>query len=322
MSYPKINPWQLVRRSKLFVPVNREKFIAKAWTRGADCIILDLEDSIPPSEKDSARKLVQSAMPVVKRGGAEVIVRINREFEKEDLDAAISSGLTGIMIPKCESAEEIHRLDEIVSELELKRGIIEGKIQFDLIIETAQGLTQIERIASASPRVVQMSIGAVDLSLDMGYVRSEELNFDQFFYASSRILFAARAAKVQACGLWPQNNVDFTNISASYESMLKACRRSFMMGFLGTSTIHPVWINPINEGFTPTLSEVELARQLKEALEEAYSQGKGSIAFNGRMVDVANLKHVNNILNRAEVITKREEEKKIAIAAAGGIQED
>jgi|UniRef100_A0A7V3JAG4 citrate lyase subunit beta/citryl-CoA lyase len=313
-----IDPLLLVRRSKLFVPVNREKFVIKAWTRGADCIILDLEDSIPPSEKDSARKMIRDAIPVVKRGGAEIIVRINREFEEEDLDAAVCLELTGVMIPKCESAEEIQRLDEMVSKLEREREIIEGKIQFDLIIETAPGITHMESIALSSSRVVQMSIGAVDLSCDMGYVRSEELNFDQFFYPASKLLFAARAAKVQACGLWPQNKVDFTNISASHEDMVQACRRSYMMGYFGTSTIHPAWIEPINEGFKPSSREVELARKMKDALEEAYRQGRGSVAFDGRMIDVANLKHVNNILRRAEAIAKREEEKAKAMAEARG----
>jgi citrate lyase subunit beta/citryl-CoA lyase len=101
----------LVRRSKLFVPVNRDKFVAKAWTRGADCIILDLEDAIAPSDKASARKLVKDVIPIVNKGGADVQVRINREYEEEDLGAIVVPGLDGVMIPKPESAEEIHRED-------------------------------------------------------------------------------------------------------------------------------------------------------------------------------------------------------------------
>jgi len=319
MSPAQVDFLQLVRRSKLFVPVNREKFLAKAWTRGADCITLDLEDSIPPGEKDSARKLVKDVLPVVRRGGAEVQVRINRELEAEDLDAIIIPGLTGVMIPKCESAEEIQRLDGMVTRLEGNRGFREGQIQFDLIVETARGIVQMESIASSSPRVVQISVGAVDLALDMGYTRSADLTFSQFFYPASKLLFAARAARVQACGLLPQNNVDFTNISASREAMFQACRNSFMTGYLGTSTIHPAWCEPINEGFKPSLDEVEKARRVKDALEEAYRKGLGSIAVDGRMVDVANLKQVNNVLRRAEAIARREEEKAAALAAAGGI---
>jgi citrate lyase subunit beta/citryl-CoA lyase len=313
---------QFVRRSKLFVPVNREKFVAKAWARGADCITLDLEDSIPPGEKDSARKLVKDVLPIVRRGGAEVQVRINREFEAEDLDAVIIPGLTGVMIPKCESAEEIQRLDGMVTRLERERGFQEGQIDFDLIVETARGIVHLESIAASSPRVVQISVGSVDLTLDMGYTRSAELTFSQFFYPASRLLFAARAAKVQACGLLPQNNVDFTNISAGREVMFQACRNSFMTGYLGTSTIHPAWCEPINKGFKASVEEVEKARRVKEALEEAYRKGLGSIAVDGRMVDVANLKQVNNVLKRAEVTARREREKEAAMAAAGGIPKE
>ena len=312
------DPLKLVRRSKLFIPVNREKFIAKAWTRGADCIILDLEDSIPPAEKSAARKMVKDAIPIVSRGGAEVQVRINREFEEEDLEAILFPSLTSVMIPKCESAEEILRLDRMVAELEKERGIPEGKIQFDLIMETAPGIVNMESIAAASPRIVQISVGGVDLTQEMGFIRSPDLNYDQFSYASSKLLFAAKAAGVQACGLWPQNRGDFTDTSLTEETMLQVCRRSFQMGYLGSSPIHPGWCRPINEGFKASPEELEFARKVKTAMDEAYSKGQGSAAVDGRMVDVANMKQVQKILERAEAIARRDAEKEAAMAAAGG----
>jgi citrate lyase subunit beta/citryl-CoA lyase len=316
-SLPK-DPLKLVRRSKLFVPVNREKFVVKAWARGADCIILDLEDSIPPAEKSSARRMVKDVIPVVKRGGAEVQVRINRDFEEEDLEAIVGLDLTSVMIPKCESAEEILRLDQMVTRLEKERGIPAGKTQFDLIIETAPGVVRMEEIIAASPRTVQASIGGVDLTVDMGFIRSPELNFEQFSYPSSKLLFAAKAAGVQASGLWPQSRADFTDTSLSEEVMLQACRRSFQMGYLGSSTIHPAWCRPLNEGFKFSPAELEFARRVKAALAEAYQKGQGSAAVDGRMVDVANLKQVQKILERAEAIARREAEKETAMAAAGG----
>jgi len=304
----------LVRRSKLYVPVNREKYVEKAWSRGADCIILDLEDSIPPREKDSARKLVKRAIPVIKKGGAEVQVRINREFAEEDLDAIIYPGLTSVMIPKCESAEEIQVLDQMVTKLEQSRGIPANKIQFDLIIETGRGLIKAEEIARASLRIVQMEIGQVDLTLDMNFTRSADLNFEQFFYATNKLLFAARAANVQACGLTPQNEIDFTDISMTEDAMLQACRKSYRMGFWGAATIHPGWCKPMNLGFKPSPTEVELAERIKTALEEAYAKGEGSVKIDGRMYDVANLKQVDKILERARAITRREEEKAALIS--------
>ena len=310
---------RLVRRSKLFIPANREKFIQKAWNRGADCIILDLEDSIAPADKASARRVIKDAIPVVTRGGSEVEVRINREFAEEDLDAIMHPGLTSLMIPKCESALEIQRLDEMVAHFERERGIPTGSIQFDLIIETAVGIVSMEAIAPASPRIVQVSVGPVDLSGDMGWGHSPELRYDQFYYPSSRLLFAARAAGVQASGMAPQSKVDFTDLSPDREMMLQACRRSFEMGFLGSAVIHPAWCEPMNRGFNYTPAEIETARKIKAVMDEAYARGAGSASLDGRMVDVAHLKQVNRILVRAEAIARRDAEKAATMAAAGGM---
>ena len=306
----------IARRSKLYVPVNREKFVVKAWTRGADCIILDLEDAIAPADKASARKMVKDVIPVVNKGGAEIQVRINREFEEEDLDAVVIPGLTSVMIPKCESSENIKRLDGLVTQLEKERGLPAGKIQFDLIFETAKGIINVERVAGESPRTVAITTGQGDLSVDLGFTRFKELNFDQYFYAENKLLYAACAAKLQPHGMGAQNNVDFTSISMGQDAMLEACRHAFWMGYMGTSVIHPGWVKAANEGFTPSREEADLARKVKAALDEAYARGEGSVSVDGRMYDVANMKHVNYLLARAEAIEKRTAEKAAALKAA------
>jgi citrate lyase subunit beta/citryl-CoA lyase len=311
---------ELVRRSKLFVPVNREKFVAKAWTRGADGIILDLEDAIAPADKVSARKMVKDVIPMVNKGGAEILVRINREFEAEDLDAIVIPGLTCVMIPKCESVEEIRRIAQMVTRLERERGLPEGRIEFELIIETAVGVVNVESIVKASPRIMQVGIGQGDLSVNMGFPRFPELNFEQYFYAENKLLYAARAAKVQACGLGAQNTVDFTSVSMGEEAMLKACRHACLMGYQGAAIIHPGWCQSVNEGFKPSKAELAMAQKVKMALDEGYAQGKGSVTVDGRMYDVANMKHVQYILRRAEAIARREAEKMAALAKTGGIQ--
>ena len=310
------NPRMIARRSKLYVPVNREKFVQKAWTRGADCIILDLEDAIAPSDKASARKMVKDVLPMVNKGGAEVQVRINREFAEADLDAIVMSGLTSIMVPKCESSEEIEHIDRLVGQLEKERGLPEGKIQFDLIFETARGILHVESLATASPRIVSITTGQADLSVDLGFTRFKELNFEQYFYAENKLLYAACAAKVQPHGIGAQNGVDFTSISMGHEAMLKACRHAFWLGYMGTSVIHPGWIKAANEGFSPPAEEVELARKVKSALDEAYDRGEGSVSVEGRMYDVANMKHVNYLLARAAAIENRDLEKAVALKAA------
>jgi citrate lyase subunit beta / citryl-CoA lyase len=310
----------LVRRSKLFVPVNREKFVEKAWTRGADCIILDLEDAIAPADKASARAMVKDVIPIVNKGGADIQVRINRDCEEEDLDAVILPGLTVVMIPKCESAEEIQRIDRTVTRLEEERGLPPGKIQFDLLVESARGVVRANEIAEASPRTVQINIGQADLSVDMGFPRFGELNFEQNFYAENRLLYAARSAGIQCCGLGAQNNVDFTSISLGEEAMLAACRHAFWMGYLGAILIHPGWVKAANEGYKPPQKDLDLAHRVKAALDEAYANGQGSITVEGHMYDVANMKFVNYVLERAEAIARREAEKAAMIKAAGGLR--
>ncbi len=306
----------LIRRSKLFVPVNRDKFVQKAWSRGADCIILDLEDAVAPQDKDSARKLVRDVLPVVKKGGADVQVRINRGLEEEDLDAIIYPELTVVMIPKAESGEEIERIDEMVSQLEKERDIPEGTTQFDLIIETAIGVINAEEIAKASPRIVQTNIGQVDLSVDMGFTRKPELNFDHYVYAENKVRFAAVAAGVQPCGLGAQSHVDFTDVSLGPEGMYNACKHAFYMGYRGSIVIHPAWVKAANEGYKPEAADLALARKVKIALDEGYARGEGSVKVEGRMYDVANMKDINRVIARADALEKKEAEMAAAMENA------
>ena len=309
----------LVRRSKLFVPVNREEFVEKAWTREADCIILDLEDSIAPGEKASARKLVKDVIPIVSRGGVDIQVRINRAFQEEDLDAVIMEGLAAVMIPGSESAEDIQHIDRMVTQMEQERGIPRGKIEFDLIIETARGIINVETIANSCPRIVQINLGQADLSVDMGFSRSMEITFEQYSYAESRLLYAARAAGVQCCGLGAQNNIDFRNITLSQEHMIDACRHAFRTGYSGAMLVHPGWVRAANEGYAPSQRDLDQARYLKQVLEEAHAEGKGSVSVNGRMYDVADIRYVNSIVERGDAIAMREREKTDAMQTMGGV---
>jgi citrate lyase subunit beta/citryl-CoA lyase len=321
MSTPQSEARKLVRRSKMYVPVNREKFVTTAWTRGADCIIIDLEDSVAPADKDSARKLVKDAIPLVKKGGADVQIRINRGLEEKDLEECVRPEVACLMIPKCESAEEIQWIDDLVAQLEKDRGLSVGMIQFHLIVESALGLIHMVEIAMASPRNVQINIGHGDLSVNMGFNQFAELDYEQYQYAESKMLFAARAANIQATGLGAQKGVDFSNIASNPEEILRACRNAQAMGYFGTSCVHPAWVKPINEGFKPADNEVAWARKIKETLDDAYRQGKGSVKVDGRMYDVAHWKHANNILERSERIARFEAVKAAAIAARGGIDQ-
>ena len=129
-----------VQRSLMSVPVNIPKFVDKAHLRGSDAIMLDLEDAVPPAEKERARTLIKDAIPLVARGGADVTVRINKDDEliSDDVDASVHPGLNGIVFPKVESSEDVHNLEQQVEKLEADRGIPKGQVQFQILIETPQ----------------------------------------------------------------------------------------------------------------------------------------------------------------------------------------
>src|SRR6185436_256111 len=158
------------RRSSLILPVNVPRFVEKAYVRGADAIVLDLEDSVPPQEKASARKLVQGSLAVAGRGGAEVLVRVNNDpgLLADDIDAAVHPGLDGLSIPKAESAAQIEAIVVQIERLERARGVAAGHLRLSLAIETPRGFLALEEIARSSERIATMSIGVEDYCLELG----------------------------------------------------------------------------------------------------------------------------------------------------------
>jgi len=163
-------------RSLLYVPVNVEKYVDKAHTRGADCIQLDLEDSVPEAEKEHARSLVQSAAMRVRRGGADAIVRINRPLSMavRDIEASVDEGVNGLAITKVTGAEHIRLLDELVSELEARRGVPLGHTRFIAMIETPAAFLEMPAIAASSGRLVGMNIGGEDFATEVGMEPTEK----------------------------------------------------------------------------------------------------------------------------------------------------
>src|SRR5262249_48675779 len=159
-----------VWRSLLYVPANVEKYVDKAHTRGADCIQLDLEDSVPAAEKDTARKLVGAAAKRVRRAGADVVVRINSPFDvsKQDLPFCISKEVDGIAVTKCESAGHMRRIDDFILNLEVKAGLKEGHTRLIAMIETPAAFFDMAAIARSSARLAAMNIGGEDFALETG----------------------------------------------------------------------------------------------------------------------------------------------------------
>ena len=288
-----------VWRSLLYVPVNVEKFVDKAHTRGADCIQLDLEDSVPPAQKAQARTLVEKAAARVRGGGADVVVRINQPLALavRDLEHSILPDVNGIACTKIDSASHVKLLDELVSDLEEKRGMRVGHTRFITMIETADAFSRIDEIPRASPRVAAMNIGGEDFALDCAMQPDE----DVLLHPKQRMIIAARGAGVMPLG-FIGTVADFSD----WERFRQMVRRSRRFGFDGAGCIQPGQVTVVNEEYTPSAEEVEYARKMIRMDEEAAANGRGSFQIDGKMIDIPVVVRARNLLLRYEAIQRRE----------------
>jgi len=300
---------RLVRRSTLIFPVNVPRFLEKAYARGADCIVMDLEDSVPPSEKEAARALVKEAIPVVGKGGGDVAVRINRPMgqAKLDLEASIWPGLTCVALPKVESAEELRVRADIITALERRRGIPEGTVQMAVAVETALGVVKAYEIAAASPRTVSIGVGAEDLTQEMGVQTTAEGR--ELWYARSKVLMDAYAAGVQPMGLLGVEPFTWRQPEKAYDAAVNSRR----LGYKGAQSIHPAPIPYLNQGFSVPPDEAEQMKRALDAFEEGLREGTASVNVDGRMIDIASAERCRRILDRADAIAEMNRRKELAM---------
>jgi citrate lyase subunit beta/citryl-CoA lyase len=308
---------RFVRRSTMTFPVNIPRFTEKAYIRGADCLIMDLEDSVPLEEKAQARLLIKELIPRVAKGGSDVAVRINKPVYHavRDLEASIWPGLSCVSIPKVESAGEVKVVDDIITRLET-RGMALGSVQIAVVVETSLGVLKGYEIASASPRIITLSVGAEDLSREMGIrltARGDELN-----YARQKIIVDAYAAGVQPLGLVGVDPFDW----GKPEQFQKAAEYSRSIGFKGAGVIHPAPIPYVNKGFSLPATEVDYARKALAAFEEGLKRGTASVNLEGRMIDIATAERCRIILDRANAIDAMEKRKDEAIKNPSQIEEE
>lgn len=279
-------------RSILSVPVNVDRFVDGAHRREADAIQLDLEDSIPSSEKENARQRLPQAITRVSQAGAGVIVRINQPWRLAipDLEAAVLPGVAAITLPKTESPDQVRAISETIAELEAERSLPVGAIRLLLLIETPAALFKLPEIASADSRVAAMKLGSEDFALATGMAPEP----DGLFLPSMAVLMAARAAGILPLG--------FIGSIAEYQDLevfRKTVRRARQLGFCGASVIHPRLVPILNEEFTPSQQEIEAARRVVEAYERARAEGKGSVQVDGKMVDLPVFKRALQTLGAA-----------------------
>jgi citrate lyase subunit beta/citryl-CoA lyase len=279
-------------RSLLFVPATAERFIAKAHTRGADAIILDLEDSIPPDAKDTARAALAAAAPRVSQSGADVIVRINRPLDLAlpDIAAAVAAGAAGLILPKVMGPEHIRLLSEVVATREAAHGIPIGRTRFLALAETAASLPHLYAIAAADPRMAALAVGAEDLATEFGGIPSA----DSMYVWAMHCIAAARSANILPMGsLGALAQID------DLDAYRAALTRAKNLGFATASCIHPAHVPIINEIYGATPAELDRARRLIAAFEDALAKGLGAVAFEGAMIDLPIVERARRTLARA-----------------------
>lgn len=298
-------------RSELAVPAIRPELFPKAAAGAADAVFLDLEDSVPEAEKDRARANAVAALREVDWGQKILAVRVNGQdtphFYK-DVIALLESGgerLDVVMVPKVGDPREVFAADLLCTQIEAAAGR-RRRVGLGLVIETAKGLSQVETIATASPRVESLHVGVADLAASLG-MRTTAIGglnpdyagpgglLDPWHFALSRVIAAARAA-----GLRPLDGPygDFRDAPG----LEAAARRSRALGAEGKMAIHPGQVATINAIFAPDAAEVAQARRILEAMETAQREGRAAVALDGKMLDIASIRQAELVVAKADRI--------------------
>ncbi len=265
-----------LRRSRLYLPGNQPKLMINAGLHHPDGLILDLEDSVHPDEKDAARLIVRNALRSVDFAGAERMVRINQlPLGFEDLKAIVPEGPDLILMPKVEEAGQVEEVDERIRGVRAKDS--DGHpIWLMPILESALGIENAFAIARAAETVVALTIGLEDYTADLGVVKTNE--GDESLYARTRLVNAARGAGIQAIDSVYGDVGDTEGLTAW-------ARRSRALGFEGMGCIHPRQIGPIHDAFAPSTEEIEKALRIVSAFAEAQAAGLGVVRLGTKMID-------------------------------------
>ncbi len=280
-----------LRRSRLYLPGNEPKFLLNAGLHKPDGVILDLEDSVSPEEKDAARIVVRNALRAVDFYGAERMVRINQlPLGMEDLDVIIPHNVHVVLIPKVESAEVVKDVAARIDQIREKRNL-EGEVFLMPIVESALGVVRAAEIAAASRHVIALTIGLEDYTADIGAPRTKEGRESTF--ARAAVVNAARAA-----GVSPIDSV-YSDV-ADMEGLRHAALEAKSLGFDGMGCIHPRQIPVVHEAFAPTQAELEKARRIVAAYEEARARGSGVVSLGSKMIDPPVVKRALRIVRMVE----------------------
>lgn len=281
-------PW----RSLLYLPAHEERFLAKAAERGADALIIDLEDGVPEQAKDAARAGLAAAVPRVAQGGAAVLVRVDARWMRawRDLEAAVAAGAQAILLPKVRDAGTVQVVSAHLGELEQAQGLPVGGIGLIPLLEDAAGMLAARAVA-ACPRVWALLPGNLDLAQDLGVAPGSEV----FAATHAGLLLAARAEGKSLIG-----TLGGGDEIRDLEAFRRTVERARAYGFQAVSCVHPAQIPLVHAAFAPDPKELAAARRILQAFDAA---GGGAVAVDGRMVDRPVAERARALLRRAEGAT-------------------
>lgn len=287
-------------RSILFVPAHRPAWVEKAINAGADCVVLDLEDSVPDAEKVAARKMAAESIREVRKTNSDVglFVRVNplaTRLTGGDLEEVVVPGLNGVFAPKIEQATDVLQYDALLDHFEERNGVT--GLEYIVPVETVQAIQNCREVAMASPRVGAMigpSAEHADIARAVGYEWTPEGL--ETLYLRSRVLLACREAGIHALtGLWE----DLENLDGLREFAIKGRQ----LGFRGMIAIHPTHVETVNDVFSPSEKDIKFYKGMVSAYEEAAAVGTGALRYRGLHIDKAHYDKAIEWLERAELLT-------------------
>jgi citrate lyase subunit beta/citryl-CoA lyase len=303
-----------ILRSMLYVPANSWRMITNATVEGADAVILDLEDGCPMPEKETGRVFARDSIPMLKEHGLDVFVRVNSletGLTETDINYVVVHGIDGIMLAKTESEEDIRGAEQLLKQEEDKKGLAPGSVALMALVETPRGIMNIREIIAASRRVVAVGFGAGDFSREMGAGMgvsklSPEEYFPMVLYARSAMAIAARAAGIQAI------DTPFFGLIIDLDGLAKESERAKLLGFSGKQLTHPRHVGVVNQVFAPDKGDLDFAKRVVAAYEEARSKGLGATTIGGKMIDYGSFKRAEALLSFAQAVGEKEKRAKAA----------
>ena len=293
-------------RSWMFVPGNRQRMLEKSLGVAVDAIMMDIEDGVAPAEKDAARQQIAACLDqVAARIKAEGQVRtparyvrinaVGHERSRDDLAAVVRQGLEGLVIPKTETPEQIKSVEQVLDRREKEVGLEKGSVRMLAALESPKGLFNAYAIATASPRVIGLLFGAEDFSRELSLPLRREGEARDLIFARSSLVTAAACAHVQSVdGVWPDLQ--------DTEGLRTFALQSRRLGFSGMSLIHPGQIEIVNAAFTPAADELDYARRVLKAFDEARARGEGAVAFGGQLLDLPIVDRARQTVELAEYL--------------------